>query len=85
MADQEEVDHEDQEDQDDPDELNFGDEDQDAHQAEQTRKLSASYRSQTGHLTRVISRAEALVVEAAGRPIPSKTIYQELEKVLDQA
>jgi hypothetical protein len=71
MADQEEADHEDLE------EINFGN-DQDAHQAARTRKLSASYRSQTGHLTRVISKAETLVVEAAARN-PSKTMYRELE------
>jgi hypothetical protein len=65
----------------DLEEIDYGD--QDDQQAERTWKLSASYRSQTGHLTRVISKAEALVVEAAACN-PSKTMFQELEKVLDE-
>jgi hypothetical protein len=63
----------------DLEEIDYGD--QDDQQAERTRKLSASYRSQTGHLTRVISKAEALVVEADAR-LPSKTMFWELEKSL---
>jgi hypothetical protein len=48
------------------------------------RKLSASYRSQTGHLTRVLEKATALAIAAAGNDLPSKTMYRELEKVLEQ-
>jgi hypothetical protein len=65
----------------DLDEIDYGD--QDDQQGDRTRKLSASYRSQTGHLTRVISKAEALVVEAA-TGIPSKTMFRELEKSLTE-
>jgi hypothetical protein len=61
------------------DEVDYGD--QDDQQGDRTRKLSASYRSQTGHLTRVIIKAEALVAEAVTRD-PSKTIFRELEKSL---
>jgi ABC-type transporter Mla subunit MlaD len=73
----------------DPDNLppdDGGYDDPDAHQEAErrTRKLSASYRSQTGHLTRVIERANALVTAAAGNDLPSKTMYRELEKVLEQ-
>jgi hypothetical protein len=63
----------------DEDQIDF--DDQDDQQGNRTRKLSASYRSQAGHLTRVIFKAEALVVEAATR-IPSKTMFRELEKSL---
>jgi hypothetical protein len=65
----------------DLDEIDYGD--QDDQQGDRTRKLSASYRSQTGHLTRVISKAEALLVEAA-TGIPSKTMFRELEKSLSE-
>jgi hypothetical protein len=50
-------------------------------QGDRAQKLAASYRSQTGHLTRVITKAEALVAEAVNCD-PSKTIFRELEKSL---
>jgi hypothetical protein len=43
--------------------------------------MAGSYRAQTGHLTRVITKATALVAEAVLRA-PSKTFLGELKRVL---
>ena len=67
------------------DDLERSDEDDEVDHREaerQVRKLSASYRSQTGHLTRVIERATSLVDRTHGRPVPSQTMCRELDKVL---
>jgi hypothetical protein len=62
-----------------PDDDGVDDDPDDHQEAERrVRKLSASYRSQTGHLTRVLERATALVTAAAGNDLPSKTMYREL-------
>jgi hypothetical protein len=58
--------------------------DRDRDRARDLDGMAGSYRAQTGHLTRVITKAEGLVAEAVLRA-PSTTFLGELKRVLDQS
>jgi hypothetical protein len=62
--------------------LDHGDQgDRDLDLARDLAGMAGSYRAQTGHLTRVITKADALVAEAVLHA-PSKTFLGELERSL---
>jgi hypothetical protein len=62
--------------------LDHGDQgDRDRDRARDLAGMAGSYRAQTGHLTRVITKADALVAEAVLRA-PSTTFLGELKRVL---